>query len=232
MKIKADLHIHSCLSPCGSLEMSPASIAKTAMERGMHVAALTDHNTALNCKAFDSCCRDVGIFPVFGLEVTSEEEAHILCLFKTVKQAEKMGEIVYDRLPDIFNIPEKFGDQVYVDENDNILGEVDKYLVSATDIPLEELFDIVKTIGGMFIPAHIDKPVFSIPSQLGFLPQMEYTALETVRIPCPVETGDFTLLQDSDAHYIDDIACRFNTFEIEALSFTNIKKAIEGRKKN
>ena len=130
------------------------------------------------------------------------------------------------KLPDIPNRPEKFGDQVYVDEDENILGEVDKYLVSAADISLDELFELTSKLGGMFIPAHIDKPVFSIPSQLGFLPQMAYTALETTTIPCQIDTGNHNLIKNSDAHYLDDIAKRISEYEIDNLSFSELKKSI------
>ena len=172
--------------------MSPSAIAKRAAAAGLDAAALTDHNSALNCRAFKSCCEELNILPVFGIEVTSIEEAHIVCLFETLGQAEELGRIIYGRLPDIPNSPEKFGDQVYVDQDDNILGEVDKYLVTATDIGLDELFGLVADLNGLFIPAHIDRPVFSIPSQLGFLPEMDYSALETTQLPCPVKTGDFS----------------------------------------
>ncbi len=196
------------------------------MGRGLDSAAITDHNSALNCRAFAACCRKLGILPIFGIEVTSIEEAHVLCLFENVEQAETLGGIIYEKLPDIPNIPEKFGDQVYVDEEENILGEVDKYLVSAADISLDELLLIVRELNGLFIPAHIDKPVFSIPSQLGFLPEMDYDALETTVIPCPVQTGDWTLIQNSDAHYLEDIGKRYTIYDTKSVSFPGIRTAI------
>ena len=225
--IKADLHIHSCLSPCGDLFMSPALIAEKAAAAGLAAAAVTDHNSALNCRAFETCCRRRGILPVFGMEVTSIEEAHVLCLFGSPDPAEELGRLVYERLPDIPNIPEKFGDQVFVDADENILGEVDKYLVSAAEISLDELLETVHGLGGLFIPAHIDKPVFSIPSQLGFLPDMDYDALETTTIPCPVETSGHVLIRNSDAHYPDDIAGRYTVYRTDDLSFDSIRKALE-----
>ena len=211
--------------------MSPAAIAGRAAAEGLHAAALTDHNSALNCRAFKKCCGDFNILPVFGLEVTSIEEAHIVCLFETAERAEELGEIIYRRLPEILNTPERFGDQVYVDPDENILGEVEKYLLNATDISLDELFEIVMGLEGLFIPAHIDRPVFSIPSQLGFLPEMNYSALETTVLPCPVETGSHRLIMNSDAHYVDDIGTRFTEYEIEdvltgGLSFFHIKQAV------
>ena len=205
--------------------MSPALIAAKAAEAGLGTAALTDHNSALNCRAFETCCRRLGITPVFGIEATTSEEAHILCLFETVEAAEELGQYIYKLLPDIPNNPDKFGDQVYVDADENILGEVEKYLVSAADITIDKLFEQVTSAGGLFIPAHIDKPVFSIPSQLGFLPPMPYSALETTVLPCPVETGDHSLIMNSDAHYPDDIAKRSTLYEVSAADFTELASA-------
>ncbi len=206
--------------------MSPAAIAERAAALGLHAAAMTDHNSALNCRAFNKCCLKHNILPVFGIEVTSLEESHILCLFKTVEQAETLGEIIYKKLANITNDPQKFGDQVYVDEDENILGEIEKYLVSACELSLDDLHGIVKELDGMFIPAHIDRISFSIPSQLGFLPPMDYSALETVQKPCPVETGSNTLIRNSDAHYLDNIGCRYTEYEVESLSFEHIRDAI------
>lgn len=206
--------------------MSPCTIAELAAKSGIQAAALADHNSALNCRTFKTCCERFNILPVFGIEVTSIEEAHILCLFGELDQAEEMGRLIYDRLPDIQNDPERFGDQVWVDPEDNILGEVDKHLLSATDLSLDELLDIVLSFDGLFIPAHIDRPVFSIPSQLGFLPDMNYSALETTRLPCPVETAGHTLIRNSDAHYPDDIALRFTRYETDELSFSGLRRAL------
>jgi len=206
--------------------MSPAAIAEQALAKGLRAAAITDHNSALNCRAFDTCCRRLDILPIFGIEVTSIEEAHVLCLFETVSQAENLGNIIYERLPDILNNPEKFGDQVYVDEDENILGEVDKYLVSAAEISLDDLCIIVHELNGMFIPAHIDKPVFSIPSQLGFLPEMNYDALETTTIPCPVDTGAYVLIKNSDAHYLEEVGKRYTVYNCESASFSGLINSI------
>jgi PHP family Zn ribbon phosphoesterase len=210
--------------------MSPAALAARASELGLDVIAITDHNSALNCRAFDKCCKDLGILPVFGIEVTSIEEAHVICLFETADQAEELGRLIYDKLPPILNKPEKFGDQVYVDSEDNILGEVEKYLVSAAEISLDELCALVHKLEGLYIPAHIDKPLFSIPSQLGFLPQMDYDALETTVIPCPVDTGSYPIIQNSDAHYLGDIGKRCCVYEAQSRDFSSISRAIMQKK--
>ena len=227
MKVKCDLHIHSCLSPCGDLEMSPISIAKEAKKCGLDIIALTDHNSALNAHVFRTACRGEGIFGIYGLEITSNEEVHVLALFKTPELAIEMGDLVYQSLISVANDPEKWGDQIYLDEDENILGEVEKYLTGGASIySITELLEMTLARGGIFIPAHIDKPQFSIKSQLGFLPQENYTAVEVTKIPLVMNTRDIPFITNSDAHYLDNIGDRSFTLDIKDLTFSNIKKSI------
>lgn len=184
----ADLHLHSCLSPCGSLESSPAAIAAAARSRGIDLVALTDHNSALNCPAFAENCRRAGLSAVFGMEATSAEEAHCLCLFESPGAALDFGELLYRRLAPIPNDPERWGDQVQVNADEEIEGEVELLLVGATDLPLDELCSLVHARGGLFIPAHVDRAAFSLMSQLGFAPAMDYDALEIYRADTNLRT--------------------------------------------
>ena len=223
---RADLHLHSCLSPCGDLESSPSAIAATARERGLDMVALTDHNSALNCPAFAQACAAHGLGALFGMEATSREEVHLLCLFETVGQALEMGERLYDRLADVHNIPEKLGDQVYVDVDENILGEVEKHLIGAVDLSVDEIMALVLDRGGLFIPAHIDRTVNSMGSQLGFLPAGAYSAVEVTRSPCPIATYDYPRVCNSDAHFLPDIASRWFAFEANAPDFGGLKSAL------
>lgn len=208
--------------------MSPNEIAREAKRKGLDVIALTDHNSALNCPAFRTACNKTGVFPIFGLEVTSSEEAHVLTLFKTPELALKMGEKVYKSLMSIPNDPEKWGDQVYLDDEENILGEVENYLTGGASIfSISELLKMTKELGGMFIPAHIDKPNFSIKSQLGFLPDEDYSAVGITKIPLTMNLHGIPYITNSDAHYIDNIGDRSFRLEIKELTFTSIKEAIE-----
>ena len=140
MKIRADLHIHSCLSPCGSLEMSPSAVVDRAVSAGLGLIAITDHNSALNCPALERICssRD-DICAFYGMEITSMEEVHLLALFDTADAAVDFGAFIYSHLPDIPNDPERFGDQVYVDEEENILGEVERYLGTAVNLSIDDI---------------------------------------------------------------------------------------------
>ncbi len=228
MKVRCDLHIHSCLSPCGDLEMSPMAIAEEAKRKGLDVIALTDHNTALNTPAFMSACNKVGIFGIYGLEITSSEEAHVLALFKKPETAMEMGKIIYKSLLSIPNDPDKWGDQVYLDDDENILGEVDKYLTGGASIySISELLEMTLERDGMFIPAHIDKPLFSIKSQLGFMPDDNFTAVGVTKLPPILDLKGKPYITNSDAHYLHNIGERSFTLDIEDLTFTHIKKSIK-----
>ncbi len=175
--------------------------------------ALTDHNSARNCPAFAHACERVGIFPIFGTETTTREEVHALSLFADLDAALDWGSWVYERLPPIINDPERFGEQIIVDVDENVLGFEDRFLIPAIDASLDEIGAETFDRGGLFIPAHIDRTTTSISSQLGFLPPGRYSALEVTRLPPPIDTAAHTLICDSDAHYIDDVARRSFTFD-------------------
>jgi PHP family Zn ribbon phosphoesterase len=218
MALPADLHNHSCLSPCGSLELSPRLLAELAAARKVKVLALTDHNSSLNCPAFAGVCPRYGIIPIFGMEAATREEIHVLCLFTSLEASLAWGEYVYSILIPFPNDPEKTGDQVYVDEEDNIEGEVEYFLSNAIDLSIEDLGPQVAEYGGILIPAHVDRPAFSMVSQLGVVVQGPWAALECVRIPPLARFGDpgsglldtlgYPLISSSDAHYPEHVARR------------------------
>jgi PHP family Zn ribbon phosphoesterase len=234
--ILADFHNHSCLSPCGSLDLSPRVVAETAAAKGVKVLALTDHNTSLNCPAFAVHCRRLGIIPLFGLEATTQEEVHMLCLFASLDAALTFGEYIYSIITPFPNDPEKTGDQVYVDADDNIEGELEYFLPSAADISVGSLAPKVTEYGGIVIPAHVDRPAFSMYSQLGAVTPGPWTAVECTRIPpvtfpppvmgasasaaqpepVPLDTLGYPLITGSDAHYIEHVARRPFELDISA----------------
>ncbi|MBO4732012.1 MAG: PHP domain-containing protein [Spirochaetaceae bacterium] len=221
MILKSDFHIHSCVSPFGVLDLSAFAIAETLAQKGVQLAALTDHNTALNCPAFAAACKKNGIACLFGMEVQSAEEVHILTLFSDLDKALAFGEEVYSLLPDIKNVPEKTGDQVYVDEEENILGEVEKYLITSTSWQVEEVAAHAHKAGGIVIPAHVDRAAFSLSSQFGFILDGDWDALEVVRIPSEMNTLGYPLTTSSDAHYIEHIARRPFELDIGSMPLTN-----------
>ena len=218
MSLLADLHNHYCLSPCGSLELSPLMLADTAAQRGINVLALTDHNSSLNCPAFAKLCPPRGILPLFGMEATTNEEIHILCLFSNLEASLAFSEYAYSILMPFPNDPAKGGDQVYVDEENNIEGEVEYYLIGPLDISIDHIGAKVSEYSGIVIPAHLDKQAFSMTSQLGVVVPGPWAALECIRIPplCGLPAADtklldtlgYPLITSSDAHYPEHIARR------------------------
>ena len=244
MALVTDLHNHSCLSPCGSLDLSPRYLAELAAARGVKVLALTDHNSSLNCPAFARICPRLGIIPIFGMEATTAEEIHCLCLFTSLEASLAFGEYAYSILIPFPNDPEKTGDQVYVDEEDNIEGEVEYFLPNALDLSIEVIGERAAAYGGIVIPAHVDRSAFSMTSQLGVVTAGPWAAVECVRLPprvfrvpladsaarlsgvaagpdTPVDAGyldtlGYPLTTSSDAHYPEHVARRPFDLDIPA----------------
>jgi hypothetical protein len=206
--ILTDLHNHSCLSPCGDLSMSPRALVSAAAARGIGVLALTDHNSALNCPPFEALCRKAGIVPICGIEAQPREEVHLLCLFASSGAALDFGAWLRGLLPARPFDPLKLGDQPWVDEEENILGFEERYLGAACDIGLEELSRAAIDAGAALIPAHIDRPMFSMRSQLGFLPSGPWTAVEVRDPACGMDTGPYPVIRASDAHCPEDVGKR------------------------
>jgi PHP family Zn ribbon phosphoesterase len=208
VRLLADLHNHSCLSPCASLELSPSLLARLARERGISLLALSDHNAALNCPAFEEACRREGILPLFGLEACSIEEVHLLCLFGTVPEALDFGEYLKGSLPALPYDPEKLGDEVVVDADEIVLDLPPYYLGAALELGFDELCAAARVRGALVIPAHVDRPMFSVSSQLGFLPPGPYDAVESMREPPTELSLGLPLVSGSDAHYPEHVGRR------------------------
>jgi len=207
VKALVDLHNHSCLSPCASLEMSPSLLARLARGRGLDLVALTDHNSALNCPAFEEACRREGIAALFGIEANSVEEVHVLCLFGSVADALDFGSGLRALLAPLPYDPEKLGDQVVVDADEGVVELVDRYLGASLDIGFGDLCEDAAARGAIVIPAHVDRPMFSVSSQLGFLPTGPYDAVESMREPPAALTLGLAAVSGSDAHYPEHV-CR------------------------
>ncbi len=213
VRLLADLHNHSCLSPCASLEQSPSLLAHVAAERGVRLLALTDHNAALNCPAFAEACAREGIAALHGIEVSSLEEVHILCLFGSPGEALEFGAFLRGHIPDLPYDPERLGDEVVVDAGDDVLDLLGYWLGGGLDLGYDEICAEAARRGGAIIPAHVDRPMFSVGSQLGFLPMGPYAAVEAMRDPARSLTRGFTVVSGSDAHYPEHVARR--AFELE-----------------
>ena len=220
MRVLADLHNHSCLSPCASLELSPAVLARRARERGLGLVALTDHNASLNCPAFEEDCRREGLAPLFGLEACSSEEVHVLCLFGTAQEALEFGEYLRGLLPPLPYDAEKLGDQVAVDADEGVLDLPDYYLGAALELGFDALCAEGARRGALVVPAHVDRPMFSVSSQLGFLPPGPCAAVESMREPPPELCLGLPAISGSDAHWPEHVGRRPFAIELpdEALA--------------
>jgi len=235
---KADLHIHTCLSPCTELDMSPKRILTSAQEKKVDILAICDHNSTENSKAVIHAAKGTEIKIIPGMEVTSQEEVHILALFDDIEKALKLQDYVYQHLPGK-NDEDVFGMQVIVNENEEVLGFCDKLLIGATTIPLENIIRTIHSFDGISIASHIDRQAFSIISQLGFIPEnLELDAVE-ISTHLTIEEAEKTFqtrypfTRSSDAHYPEDIGKGFTTFLLEESTMGEIKKALkseDGRK--
>lgn len=212
--IKYDFHLHSALSPCGDMDMTPNNIVNMAKLIGLDAIAVTDHNSIGNARSAMKVGESVGLKVVPGMEVETNEEVHILTLYPDIRAAEYVAEIVYSRLPDIPNKPEIFGAQAFMDEEDNVIGYEDKTLISSADISINELFGYVEEAGGIFIPAHVDRHSYSVLTNLGFVPDdIDIKYIEVSRRTTDVaaylesrkDLKRYGILRNSDAHYLEDI---------------------------
>lgn len=218
MKLAADLHIHSCLSPCGDEDMTPNNIVNMAAIKELDAVAVCDHNTAKNLPAVAKVCEEVGLLHIPGLEVQSEEDVHLLCYFPTLEQAMVFDDAIYPLLPDLPNTPEIFGEQVIMDENDERIGTEPKMLLQGVMLNIDGVYDLCQSMGGVCIPAHINRQANSILYTLGFMPETPaFTAVEINRkAPAPdVDLYDKRVTYSSDAHYLVDILEREVFIDIE-----------------
>ena len=207
--MKFDLHIHSCLSPCANLEMSPSEIVTRAVAAGIDGIALTDHQSARNCPAIAECVRRAGLKCLYGMEVQTAEEAHTVALFDTTEQALALTDWVYAAMPKRVNDPETFGDQPVVTWDDDIVEMEWRILAMGCRRTIPETAAKVHELDGLYIAAHIDRPNFSVLGSLGAIPDNSFDAVELSRTAdeslwFPKAAG-YAVIRSSDAHNLDDV---------------------------
>lgn len=218
-----DFHIHSCLSPCGDDDMTPNNIAGMAALAGLNIVALTDHNSARNCPAFFEAAKRNGIIPVAGMELTTAEDIHMVCLFENLSDALRFDEFLQSHRMLIPNRTDIFGEQLIMNGTDEVIGTEEYLLSNATDITVDDAPRYVKQYGGICYPAHVDREANGIIATLGIFPDSpdflcagfhdsgkteeyreKYPPLKTRRI-----------LVSSDAHYLWDIRDKEQWIEID-----------------
>jgi len=218
-----DLHIHSCLSPCADDDMTPGNIAGMAAIKGLSLLALTDHNSCKNCPAFFEACRRQGIVAIAGMELTTAEDIHVVCLFPDLEKAMAFSDEIEKHLMPTKNRPDIFGNQFICDGEDNVIGEFDDLLISATDLWMSEALELARSFGAHVRPAHIDRESNGMISILGDVPT-EYgfsfvefkdgESIEKYFENYPSLEGKGVLVS-SDAHHLWDISEPENYLEID-----------------
>lgn len=231
-----DLHIHTLLSPCGDLDMSPEVIVRRAVAAGVDAIAVCDHNTTLQTSVVCEAGRQYGLKVFRGVELTTREEVHCVAILPDAPSAERLQEWIDAHILRIPNNPDKLGDQIWVDENEMIAGEIEWYLNAPIDCSIEETSAKIAELGGLFIPAHVDRQSNGLFGQLGFLPPglamsaVEYNFPERfaeIKKTCPA-LERYACYTASDAHFPNDIGTNPSWLYAERRTFEELRKAFAG----
>jgi PHP family Zn ribbon phosphoesterase len=232
----ADLHLHTCLSPCAELSMTPRGIIGKAASLGINIIAVCDHNSAENVAVTQELGRAKGITVIPGMEICSSEEVHLLGLFGRLEEVLTMQEVVYTHLQSGENDEEAFGMQVVVNEADEVLAFNRRLLIGATDLPVNAVVDQIHRFGGLAFASHIDREGFGIIGQLGFIPEgLDFDALEISSGTEPDAArqrfgayGRFPWVSSSDAHRPEDIGRRTTSLFMHHATFEELCLALKG----
>jgi PHP family Zn ribbon phosphoesterase len=241
VEFRADLHIHTCLSPCADLLMTPLRIVEKAASLGLNIIAICDHNSVENAEVTRRLAKKRGINAIHGIEITSSEEVHILGLFGDIKNAMRMQDVVYENLQPGENDEDIFGMQVVVNEKDEVLGFNKRLLIGATNLTVNKVVETIHSLDGIAIAAHIDREGFGIIGHLGFIPpELRLDALEISSNVSVEEARErfkeyshIPWIRSSDAHKLDDIGKVSTGLFMGHATFDELcltLKGIEGRK--
>lgn len=210
--MRADLHVHTVLSPCAGVEMIPPLIVEEAIQHGIQWVAITDHNATANIAAVQKAAQDTGLWITPGMELQTREEVHLLCLFDTLEQTNAFQAWVDRCLPGFANNPDFFGEQFVVDDTGDFIRREERLLLTSISASLDEAWRVVNDLDGICIPAHVNRQAFGLIAVLGFLPtDIAFEALEISRHITTEEayqrypqTKGVPLIQNGDVHFLDD----------------------------
>lgn len=213
MKLKYDLHLHSCLSPCGDGEMTPYNLVNLAKLLGYDIIALTDHNSCLNCPSAMEVGRQIGLTVVPGMELCTAEEIHCVCLLPDLDRALAFSERIHQLLPPVKNREKIFGEQLVMDAEDHTIGREELLLTAACAVSIEEVPSLMEEYGGVCYPAHIDRSSYSVLSVLGDFPaglpvscyELTCAANEKAYLEQYEILRSKKLIKSSDAHYLENM---------------------------
>lgn len=231
--LRADLHIHTCLSPCADLTMSPLRIVQAARARKLDVIAVCDHNSAENVQAAVNAARDMALTVLPGMEITSSEEVHVCAIFDDCGPAMALQELVYGRLGAGENDPKLFGEQIVANEFDEVEGYNTRLLIGATSLSVDQIVFEVRRLGGLVIAAHVDREAYSLLGHLGFIPDdLPLDALEISSRLGPdaardlkIRLGGRAVITSSDAHDLDEIGRAVTRFVVERPTVDEMRRA-------
>lgn len=222
MKFYYDFHTHSCLSPCGDNDMTPYNLVNMSKLLGLDIIALTDHNTCRNCEAAQKVGNEIGLTVIPGMELCTAEEVHVVCLFPDCESAVKFSDYIHTTMPPVNNRPDIFGEQLIMDERDNVIGSEDILLTLASSVSISNVCELVESYNGACYPAHIDRSSYSVLSNLGMITEdMGFNAVEMTADADremliknhPILDGAAVFV-DSDAHYLENLKDAVNTIDL------------------
>lgn len=230
-RFRADLHIHTALSPCAAEEMTPPAIVAAALAKGLDLIAICDHNSTGNALASQQAAGG-RLTVLAGMEITTCEEVHVLGLFPDAARARACGESVLETLPDAPRKGRHPDRQSLMDSAGRVIGTEGKLLSAASTLTLERTIGLIKTYGGLAIAAHIDRPSYSVISQLGLFPATAgFDAIEVMGYPSREATQHdwrslgLPILHSSDSHSLNDIGCRHTAIPLERAAFDALRSA-------
>jgi 3',5'-nucleoside bisphosphate phosphatase len=211
-KFRADLHVHTVLSPCAEVEMIPPLIVQHALEKSIDLIAITDHNASANVRAVQAAARGTGLTVLAGMEVQSREDVHLLTLFETIEALEAWQAEVDKSLPDLLNEADFFGEQFVVDKTGELIRCEPRLLLTSTRFSIDEIFERVDALGGLTIPAHVERTSYGLLPSLGLISERWHvSALEISRHSTPQTAMDtfpalrhYPLIQSGDVHRLDE----------------------------
>jgi len=227
---RADLHIHTCLSPCADLEMSPCNIVKNSLEKKIDIIAITDHNSSKNVKGVFDAASKSNLKVFLGMEITTKEEVHLLGYFPSFEKLQKFQKFIEKNLTKTKD-KKVIDNQVIANGRDEVLGFLKYNLFSAVNKPLVKIVEEIHNFGGLALPAHIDREGFGIIGQLGFFPEnVPFDAVECYDRKCPLIQDvlkKYNSLTSSDAHKIEEIGKRTTLLKIKEPTFEEFEKSLK-----
>jgi PHP family Zn ribbon phosphoesterase len=233
--LRAELHIHTLLSPCADVEMVPPLIVQQAVDQGIGLIAITDHNATANIEAVQKAARGSGLVVLPGVELQTLEEVHVLCLFDELDQINALQKIIDGHLPDVENNIEYFGEQFVVDETGEFIRREQRLLLTSTNLSLHHIWDHTMELGGLMIPAHVNRKAFGLLQVLGFVPTdipieilevSQQSATDQAALQFP-DLARYPLVKNGDAHFLEDIK-GYNQLTIASPTTMEIRRGVLG----